>query len=123
MSEISSKGLRIAIPTQGFDGIKDTVSDVFSRSKTLTIVDIIEDKPEIVEILENKASDLRHGAGPIVAKTLKDKGVALIISGELGPGASTLLETIGIRSELVAPGIRVFKALELAQSLENVKKG
>ena len=116
MSDMPSKSLRIAIPTKGFKGVRDTVSDVFSRSKTLTIVDMIEDKPEIVEIIENKASDLRHGAGPIVAKTLKDKGVKLIISGELGPGASTLLETIGIRSKLVDPGIKVSKALEIARA-------
>ena len=116
MTDLPAKGLRIAIPTKGFDGVKDTVSDVFSRSKTLTIVDMIEDKPEVVEIIENKASDLPHGAGPIVAKTLKDKGVKLIVSGELGPGASTLLETIDIRSELVDPGILVSKALEIAHT-------
>ena len=116
MSDPPAKGLRIAIPTKGFDGTKDTVSDVFSRSKTFTLVDMIEDKPEVVEIIDNKASDLRHGAGPIVAKTLKDKGVTLIVSGELGPGASTLLETIGIRSELVDPGILVSKALEIAHT-------
>jgi len=116
MTDPPAKGLRIAIPTKGFDGIKDTVSSVFARSKTLTIVDLIEDKPEIVEIIENKASDLRHGAGPIVVKTLKDNGVKLIVSGELGPGASTLLETICIYSKLVDPGIRVSKALEVARA-------
>lgn len=109
------RGNRIAIPTNGNSGLKDRVSEVFSRAKTFTIVEFRENnKLHVVEILENQASELKHGAGPIAAKTLKEKGVTLVISGELGPGASTLLETININAVKIEPGIKVSQALKNA---------
>jgi predicted Fe-Mo cluster-binding NifX family protein len=42
------------------------------------------------------------------------RGVTIIVSGELGLGASTLLEMSGIRMIRVDPGVKVFKAVEKA---------
>ena len=104
---------RIAIPTDGYKGMDDKVSAVFSRAETFTIIEYEEDnQPHVVEVLPNIASELRQGAGPIVAKTLKDKGVTHVISRELGPGASTLLKTLDINTVHVEPGIKVTKALK-----------
>ena len=103
---------RIAIPTNGYDGLDDKVSDVFSRAETFTIVEYGEDnQPQVIEVLPNKASTLRQGAGPIAAKNLKDRNVTHVICGELGPGASTLLKTLDITTVQVEPGIKVSKAL------------
>jgi hypothetical protein len=69
--------------------------------KVWSNIDRYKQYPRLVGETGAHASDLRHGAGPIVAKTLKDKGVGLIVSGELGPGASTLLETIARASVII----------------------
>jgi predicted Fe-Mo cluster-binding NifX family protein len=47
-----------------------------------------------------------------VARDLNEKGVNFIVSGEIGPGAKTLLEMTGIGMILVAPGVEVKEAVE-----------
>ena len=103
--------IRIAVPTVGDRGINDTVSSVFSKSPNFTFIDIVEGEVKLVEVEENTASRLKQGSGPIVAKNLKDKGVKAVIFGELGPGASTLLDISGIKALRVEPGIKVSLAL------------
>lgn len=104
--------LRVALPTCGRKGLRDTVSGVFSRAETFTIVDVVGGEPRTVEVEENKASGLSQGAGPIAVRSLKDKGVEAVLSGDLGPGASVLLETVGIKAIRVETGIRVSEALK-----------
>ncbi len=106
------RGLRIALPTVGHSGMRDRVSEVFSRARTLTIVDIAEGRAASVEVVDNSAADLSQGAGPMVVKTLKEKGVDVVLSGELGPGASTLLDTVGIKAIRVEAGMRVSQAIK-----------
>jgi len=84
--------LKIAIPTRGRDGLEDTVSEVFGRASTFTIIDIEGKKIKKVEVIQNPAASYKHGAGPVVVKTLTDLGVNTIIASEFGPGVSTLLE-------------------------------
>jgi predicted Fe-Mo cluster-binding NifX family protein len=111
------RNLRIALPTTGHRGVKDRVSQVFSRASTFTIVEIVDGETRSVEVLENEAAGLSQGAGPLAVRTLKDRGVDLVASGDLGPGASTLLETLGIEFISVEPGSRVSQALETALGL------
>jgi predicted Fe-Mo cluster-binding NifX family protein len=108
------RSLRIALPTTGHEGMKDRVSPVFSRANTFTIVEIVDGETRSVEVLENEASGLSQGAGPLAVKTLKERGVDLVASGDLGPGASTLLEALGIEYKAVESGSRVSQALEAA---------
>ena len=108
------RSLRIALPTNGHKGIKDRVSKVFSRATTFTIVEIMDGEPHSVEVLENEAAGLSQGAGPLAVRTLKDRRVDLVASGDLGPGASTLLETLGIEFVSVEAGSRVSQAIETA---------
>ena len=108
------KALRIAVPTKGKRGMSDVVSDVFARAATFTIIDVVEGEVKEVIVEENTASALKHGTGPIVAKTLKERGVDVVVAGELGPGARTLLEMSEIRMIRVAPGVKVKEALEKA---------
>jgi predicted Fe-Mo cluster-binding NifX family protein len=106
--------MRIAIPTVGDRGMQDTVSSVFSKSPNFTFIDIVEGEVKVVEVEENTASSLKQGAGPLVAKNLRDKGVRAVIVGELGPGASTLLDLSGIKALKVEPGVKVTLALKKA---------
>jgi predicted Fe-Mo cluster-binding NifX family protein len=103
---------KIAIPTKGDEGIKDTVSDVFGRAKAFTIIDIKGKKVEKVKVIQSPAESYKHGAGPIVVKTLMDFGVNTVIAGEFGIGISTLLEHFNIAKVEVKPGTSVAEAIK-----------
>jgi predicted Fe-Mo cluster-binding NifX family protein len=96
--------LRIAIPTKGQGGLEDVVSNVFGRAGTFTIVDVEEGAIKNVKVRENPAVSYKHGAGPIVVKMLVDSGVNMVLSAELGPGASALLEQHNVAHIAVKPG-------------------
>jgi predicted Fe-Mo cluster-binding NifX family protein len=83
---------RIAVATNGKNGLEDSVSNVFGRAKTFTIVDTDDEKIVTVKTLENPALSYAHGAGPIAIKTLIDDGVEMVIANELGVGASEILK-------------------------------
>ncbi|MBS7631420.1 NifB/NifX family molybdenum-iron cluster-binding protein [Candidatus Bathyarchaeota archaeon] len=118
------KTLRIAIPSIGTKGMKDKVSSVFAKAPVFTIIDIVEGEIKEIRKEKNPASDLKQGSGPIVVKNLKDQGVEIIVSGEIGPGARTLIEMSGIKLVNVEPNIRVSEALEIAlKKLSSVKTG
>ncbi len=106
------KEIRIAIPTNGKKGMKDTVSEVLGRAKTFTIIEVKESSVDNVEVLENPALPYRHGAGPIVVKTLIDKGVNVIAAREFGPGAYALLDQHNVKMFEVKSGVTVTEAIK-----------
>lgn len=108
--------LRIAVSTQAYAGLDDVVSEVFGRAKTFTIVDIDDGKVKNVQVIDNPATSYEHGAGPVVARTLSDLEVGLVISSELGPGASTLLEHFKISYLSVKPSSKASYVIEEALS-------
>jgi predicted Fe-Mo cluster-binding NifX family protein len=114
------KTLKLALPTKGNLGMKDVISDVFARADNFTFIDIVDGEVKEVNVEENKASSLKQGTGPIVAQTLKKKGIDIVVAGELGPGAKTLLEISGIKAIQVKPGTKVTEAL--AEALEGLLK-
>lgn len=114
------KGIKIAFPTEGDKGIKDVVSDVFGRAKSFTLVEISDGSISDVQVVENPAGTYRHGAGPIVVKTLADMGVNAVAARELGPGASALVEQHGMKRFSVRPGVSVEEAIK--DVLELIKK-
>ena len=101
------QNVRIAIPTKGRGGLEDAVSEVFGRSKTFTLIGIEAGVVKNVKVVENPAVSYKHGAGPIVVKMLVDSGVNVVLSGELGPGASALLEQYNIKMIKVKPSVSV----------------
>ena len=102
---------RIAVVTNGNNGLEDVVSNVFGRAKTFTIVDIEDEKIIDVRILENSARSYHHGAGPIVAKMLVDKSVDVVLAYVLGLGAAELLKQHNIEHISIKPNIKVGKAV------------
>ena len=102
--------MKIAIPTKGGKGLKEQVSEVFGKSKTFTILDIQNESIVNVEVIENPAKNYKHGAGPIVVKTLVELKVNVAASREFGVGASTLLKMHNIKKIKVKPNITVDKA-------------
>jgi predicted Fe-Mo cluster-binding NifX family protein len=103
--------LKIAVPTKAHAGLEDTVSEVFGKAKTFTIVDVENGQVGKVLVIDNPAASYDYGAGPVAAKTLADLGVNLVMATELGPGASGLIRHHGIREISVKPGTRVTDAI------------
>ena len=89
--------MKIAVPTQGDRGLRDKVADTFSRAPYFTIVTVENGSITDSKVIQNKASNVKQGAGPLASRTLKDNGVDVLLSGEVGPGATSILEAFGIR--------------------------
>ena len=105
---------RIAVATKGRGGLEDVVSEVFGRANTFTITDVDDGEIKGVKVLQNPAVSYKHGAGPIVVKTLVDSGVNVVISAELGPGALALLEQHNVTRVTAKPGNSVGETIRNA---------
>ena len=106
--------MKIAIPTENNNGLNDKVYPFFAKAPTYTLIDIENEKIKKVEVKRNPAALLNQGAGPIFAKKLKEENVDLVITGDLGPGALTILDTLKIKSLIVKKGIKVSDAVKEA---------
>ena len=104
--------MRIAIPTTGKRKLSNRVADTFSRAPTFTIVTFEDLELKGIEVIENPASAIEQGAGPIAARTIKDHGVDLLISGEMGPGARNILEAFEIKIHKASIGKKVSEIVE-----------
>ena len=103
--------LLIAVPTVGDLGLKDKVSNVFSRAETFTILDVEGKEIQGVTVEKNTSAEMKQGAGPRAIKFLKEKGVDLILVPNLGIGAKTMLDAFGIKTISVEGGIKVKEAV------------
>ncbi len=110
------ENLRIVVPTKMHAGLEDVVSEVFGKAKTFTIVDVEDGEVKNVQVIDNPAASYEYGAGPVAVKTLADLKANLVISAELGPGASSLLEHYNIKEVSVKPNTKVAESLKQALS-------
>ena len=106
--------MKIALPTEDNKGLNDKVYSIFAKAPTYTLVDVENEKVTKIEVKRNPAALLNQGAGPIFAKKLKEENVDLVITGELGPGALTILDTLEIKSIIVKKGTKVSDAIKEA---------
>jgi len=104
--------LRIVVPTKTHAGLEDVVSEVFGKAKTFTIVDVEDGEIKSVQVIDNPAASYEYGAGPVAVKTLADLKVDSVISGQLGPGASNLLEHYKIKRFSVKPNTKVVDSIK-----------
>ena len=104
--------MRIAIPTTGKRKLSNRVADTFSRAPTFTIVTIENLEIKDIEVIENTASTMEQGAGPVAAIILRENKVDILISGLLGPGARVILEAFNIKIHDIAFGKKVRDAIE-----------
>jgi len=104
--------MKIAVPSKGDRGLRDRVADTFSRAPAFTIVTIRDGEITDVDVVKNKAAEMSQGAGPMAARTLKEHQVEVVVSGDIGPGATNILETIDIRIEKAEPGEKIKKVVE-----------
>jgi predicted Fe-Mo cluster-binding NifX family protein len=101
----------IAIPSVGRGGKRSRVSDVFAKAPFFTFVKIERGEMSGTTIEANEASEMTQGAGPIVMKNLKNRGVDVVLAGDVGLGAKTLMEISGIRHWKIQAGIKVSEAV------------
>jgi predicted Fe-Mo cluster-binding NifX family protein len=109
------------VATNGKDGLEDTVSEVFGRANTFTILDIEDGEVQLFKIVENPALSYKHGAGPIVVKELVDIKVDSVVGPQLGHGASSILKHHGKVIYLAEGGTKVTKAIENVLRARKVK--
>jgi predicted Fe-Mo cluster-binding NifX family protein len=110
--------MRIAIPTTGKRKLSNRVADTFSRAPTFTFVTLENLEIKGIEVIENHASGIEQGAGPIAVRIIKDHGIDLLISGEIGPGARTILEAFDIKIHEASVGKKVSEVVEEWKKLE-----
>jgi predicted Fe-Mo cluster-binding NifX family protein len=89
--------VKIAVPTQRDRGLRDRVADTFARAPYFTLVTVENGNVTDKKIIQNKASEVKQGAGPLAVRILKDNGVDVLLACEIGPGATSVLETIGVK--------------------------
>lgn len=106
------ESLKIAVPTKSYAGLEDTVSEVFGKAKTFTIVKVENSQIKNARVIENPAASYEYGAGPVAVKTLADLKVDFVFAAELGPGASGLLDHYRIRKVSVMPNTKVIDAIK-----------
>lgn len=106
--------LRVAVATKGSKGLKDRVSDIFSRTPTFTIVKTEDGVIKDVEVIDNPAASFEYGTGPVVTHSLAEKKIDVVVAKEFGPGALALLKTKNIRTVEVKAGTNVRQAVARA---------
>jgi predicted Fe-Mo cluster-binding NifX family protein len=107
------KKIKIAIPTQEKGGLSDIVANVFARAATFTIIDIQNLTITNIDVIKNPAISYKHGAGPIVAKTLIDCGVTFVFATEFGPGVSTILDQHNVERINIESGCSVSEIIKM----------
>ena len=103
--------MKVVIPSRGCKGKRDKVSNVFAKAPYFTIVEVESGRISGIEVQENDVSSLVQGAGPVVVKMLKDLGAEALVTGDIGPGARTLIEISGLELFNVEPGTKISEAV------------
>ncbi len=102
--------MKIAVSTTN-GGLDDKVSEVFGRAVSFTIVDVEDGDIKSVEVVRNDYAVRGGGAGIAVSQFLADKGVEVVITGNVGPNALSVLNSAGIKVYR-AGGMKVSEAIE-----------
>jgi len=89
--------MKIAISSDE-DTLKSKVDQRFGRSEYFLIVNIEGDKVGTFEAIKNQGAIQGHGAGIKAAQQIGELKVETVITGQLGPNATTVLKQLGIKA-------------------------
>jgi len=111
--------MKIVIPTNGRNGLNETVSEHFGRCETYTFLD---EKGKILEIISN-TSEHRGGIG-LPPELMKKHGANILLCQGLGPRALTLCKEFGItvfvgRAGSVSEMFELWKNKKINQATDN----
>jgi predicted Fe-Mo cluster-binding NifX family protein len=104
--------LKIAVASEGLAGLEDTVSKVFGRSPTFTIIDIEDGEIKGVKVKRNPSANAPHGAGPLTCARLSRLGVNSVIASTFGPTTSDMLKELKIEKYTIHAGMKVKDAVQ-----------
>ena len=112
-------GIRLCITAMG-DTLDDPVDPRFGRAGYFTIVD---SSTMAFEAIRNMGVNALSKAGIRAVQTIKEKGVKVLITGNIGPNAFQVLNSSGIKIVTVASGT-VNQVVEqfLSGELEETKR-
>jgi len=100
--------MKIAVSATG-DTINSLVHRQFGRCDWFLI---FENAKEETKVIENPYADAETGAGIGCAQDLIEEGVAVVISGQVGPKAYEVFKEAGVEIYLAPPDISVQAAYE-----------
>ncbi|MEW6685940.1 MAG: NifB/NifX family molybdenum-iron cluster-binding protein [Candidatus Edwardsbacteria bacterium] len=104
--------MKVAVTSQG-DSLDAPIDLRFGRCLYFIIVDLEARK---IEAIPNPASGATGGAGPQAAQIIADKGVEVVITGNVGPNAFQTLKAANIKVYQVDSGT-------VKEALEEYKSG
>ncbi|MBW2992857.1 hypothetical protein KY345_06600 [Candidatus Woesearchaeota archaeon] len=84
--------MKIAISSDG-DNVESMVDQRFGRCKYFIVVD-----GEKIEAIENEGAIQGHGAGIKAGQQIGELDVKAVITGDVGPNATSVLEELGIKT-------------------------
>jgi len=105
--------LLIAVVTSGTEGLDDVLPEFCGQAPYVTLVEVIDDKVRVKEVIKNPSQDFSYGKGPILVKELKERGVDALICPEMGYSVKKLLMEQGISFFLIDKGTKVRDAVDI----------
>jgi len=85
-------------------GLEDSVSPVFGRCQTFTVVEAEGKEIKRAEVVPNQFAAAVHGAGIQAAQWVASQGAKAVIAGNFGPNVTNILQQAGVEM-VVAQGI------------------
>ncbi len=92
---ITGGSMKIAATTQN-GGLHDVILPQFGRAPSFTIIELDKDIKS-VEVIQNPACMQPSGAGIMASQILVDRGVKVLLTGNVGPKAMSVLKSAGIK--------------------------
>jgi len=111
VSFVQAGRIRIAVSASG-PGLDAPVDFRFGRCPYFVIVDVENGVIKSFEVIQNPAMSAFSGAGIQAAQLVANKGVNVVITGNMGPNAYGVLSSAGIQIVTATPGITVREAVQ-----------
>ena len=89
--------VKIAVPSMGNGGLSDGVSPRFGRCATFTLVELQDNKVQVVTVVKNDAVNATGGAGIQATQIIGNNGANAVIVGFLGPNAVDALKALKLK--------------------------
>ncbi len=103
--------MKIAVSTVG-NNLDSIIDPRFGRCAYFVIVEVEKNEIKKFEAIQNPAATSIGGAGIQAAQLIANKGVEVLITGNIGPNAFSILSGTGIKIVTGVGGVSVREAIE-----------
>ena len=101
----------VAIPVENNNGENSIVAARFARAPYIALIDVDKGTIRSLNIIQNPHMYGRGGVGIVVSQWLASQGVQVVIAPMVGPNATNVLQSMGVRIINVPPGITIREAI------------